>query len=197
MDFISIIRIYAVIMNPAGDLLKLHKEIEKCTRCSLSKFRINAVPGEGPVTARLMFVGEAPGAKEDELGRPFVGRSGILLTELLSKAGIDRNNVFITSILKSRPPNNRKPTSEEIKACLPYLMKQIEIISPEIIVLLGSVALNSLIGPWKLSDAHGKFHESANGLLFFITYHPAACLRFPKYRGLMLEDLRMLKSKLS
>ena len=197
MYFISVIRIHAIIMNPASGLTKLYKEIEKCTKCSLSRFRINAVPGEGPVTARLMFVGEAPGAEEDELGRPFVGRSGILLTELLSEAEIDRNNVFITSILKSRPPNNRKPTSEEVKACLPYLMKQIEIVSPKIIVLLGSVAVNSLIGPWKLGDAHGKFHESASGLLFFITHHPAACLRFPKYRELMLEDLRILNSKLS
>ena len=197
VDFISVIWVYTVAMNPANDLTELHRRIKNCKRCDLSKSRKNAVPGEGPISAQLMFVGEAPGAKEDEIGRPFVGRSGILLTELLTEAGIERNEVFITSVLKSRPPNNRRPTSEEVKACLPYLMKQIEIISPKIIVLLGSVAVHSLIGPWKLREAHGKLHMSSDGLQFFVTYHPAACLRYPKYRETMLKDLKQLKSKLS
>ena len=184
-------------MTASTKLSKILSEIKNCQKCDLHKTRINPVPGEGPVTADLFFVGEAPGAKEDELGRPFVGRSGELLTELLSEAGIDRNAVFITSVLKSRPPNNRKPTSAEIEACLPYLYRQIEVISPKVIVLMGSVAVTSLIGPWKMGDAHGKFHESADGHLFFITYHPAAALRFTKYRDMMRDDFKKLKSEIN
>ncbi len=184
-------------MTASAKLSKIHSEIEKCKKCGLHKTRLSPVPGEGPVTAKLLFVGEAPGAKEDELGRPFVGRSGELLTKLLLEAGIDRSSVFITSVLKSRPPNNRKPTSTEIEVCLPYLRRQIEVISPKIIVLMGSVAVSSLIGPWKMGDAHGKFHESADGRLFFITYHPAAALRFTKYRDMMKDDFKKLKSSLN
>ncbi len=183
-------------MNSNNKLSRIHKAIEECKLCDLHKTRTNAVPGEGPETAEMMFIGEAPGAKEDELGRPFVGRSGILLTELFSEVGIERDQVFITSILKSHPPNNRKPTSEEIEACLPYLHHQIEVISPRVIVLMGSVAVTALIGPWKMGEAHGKFHESADGRLFFITYHPAAALRFTRYRDIMLDDLRKLQANL-
>ena len=144
---------------------------------------------------KVMFVGEAPGAKEDELGRPFVGRSGVFLTELLQGIGLSRDEVFITSVLKSRPPKNRTPTSAEVKACMPYLRRQFEIINPQIIVLLGRVAVSTIIGPWKLSEAHGRFYEG-NGRMHFITYHPAAALRFPKTKEKMLEDFKILREKL-
>jgi DNA polymerase len=142
-----------------------------------------------------MLVGEAPGAREDELGRPFVGRSGKLLTELLHGIGISRDKVFITSVLKSRPPKNRTPTRTEIKACMPYLLRQFELINPQIIVLLGGVAVSSIIGPWKLAEAHGRFYE-ANNRTFFITYHPAAALRFPKIKAKILEDFTTLQREL-
>ena len=103
-----------------------------------------------------------------------------------------RNEVFITSVLKSRPPKNRTPTKEEVKECLPYLLHQFEIINPKFIVLLGGVAVSSVIGPWKLAEAHGRFYEG-NGRTFFITYHPAAALRFPKTKEKMLEDFKILQ----
>jgi uracil-DNA glycosylase family 4 len=183
-------------MTRIAELEKIHDAIIHCTRCPLHKSRKHAVPGAGPVDAQLMFVGEAPGAQEDEEGLPFVGRSGQLLTDLLSEVGIRRESVFITSVLKSRPPNNRTPTSTEITLCRPYLERQIEVISPQCIVLLGSVAISSLIGPWKMAEAHGKFHVSADRRQYFMTYHPAAALRFPKYRDEMLADFRKLKAGL-
>ena len=142
-----------------------------------------------------MFVGEAPGAREDELGRPFVGRSGDFLTELLEEIGLSREEVFITSVLKSRPPNNRTPTKGEVKACMPHLIRQFEIINPSCIVLLGGVAVSSVIGPWKLSEAHGRFYEG-EGRTFFITYHPAAALRFPKTKEKIQKDFKILQHEL-
>jgi uracil-DNA glycosylase family 4 len=182
-------------MTRLNALRLLHEEIISCTKCPLHRTRTNAVPGEGPVDAKIMLVGEAPGAKEDELGRPFVGRSGDLLTELLNKIGLSRDEVFITSVLKSRPPNNRTPTRAEIEVCMPYLNRQFEIINPQLIVLLGGVAVSALIGLSKLSEAHGRFYE-ANNRTFFITYHPAAALRFPKIKERMEGDFRILRQEL-
>ncbi len=176
-------------------LEELYEVIRRCTLCPLHETRTNAVPGEGPVTARVMFIGEAPGAREDESGRPFVGRSGELLISMIQEIGLSRETVFITSILKSRPPKNRTPTQVEISACRPYLEKQIEIIHPKFIVLLGGVAISSLVGPWKVSEAHGKFYE-AEGRTYFMTYHPAAALRFPKVKSAMKEDLQILSREL-
>lgn len=177
------------------ELRKLHESIRNCKLCPLYKTRLNAVPGEGPSDARLVFIGEAPGAREDESGRPFVGRSGEILTEMIESIGLSRESVFITSILKSRPPNNRAPTRSEIVACRPYVEKQIEIIAPQIIVLLGGVAISSMVGPRSVSEAHGKFFE-ASGRTFFMTYHPAAALRFPKLKSLMVEDFKKLQTEL-
>ncbi len=171
-------------------------EIRKCKKCLLHTSRTNAVPGEGPIDAKLMFVGEAPGAKEDETGRPFVGRSGKLLIEMIEGIGLKREEVFITSILKSRPPKNRPPKRNEKEICLPYLEKQIEIIAPKAIVLLGRVAISTLIGPWKLDEAHGRFYEGG-GYTYFMTYHPAAALRFPKIKDIMKQDFKTLKDHLS
>ncbi|MHA1575862.1 MAG: uracil-DNA glycosylase [Candidatus Thorarchaeota archaeon] len=182
-------------MKKAKNLRLLHDEIEGCTKCPLHETRTNAVPGEGPVDAKVMFIGEAPGAKEDETGRPFVGRSGKILIELIEGIGLSRDDIFITSILKSRPPKNRTPKRAEKEVCLPYLEKQIELINPKVIVLLGGVAISTLIGPWKLSDAHGSFYDG-NGRTYFLTYHPAAALRFPKFKEVMKQDFTILKKKL-
>ncbi|MHA1653616.1 MAG: uracil-DNA glycosylase [Candidatus Thorarchaeota archaeon] len=177
-------------------LREIHAQARRCRRCHLHKTRLNVVPGEGSSNAKVMFVGEAPGAEEDKSGRPFVGRSGELLTKMLEEIGLKRESVFITSVLKCRPPRNRTPLVSEIEACIPYLHRQIEAINPRIIVLLGGVAISSVIGPWKLSDAHGRFYEY-DGRTFFMTYHPAAALRFPKIRTVMRSDMQALREELS
>ena len=182
-------------MTREKELTELHNRIKECTLCSLYRTRTHAVPGEGPLDAKLFFIGEAPGAQEDRTGRPFVGRSGELLSSMIEEIGLTRDEVFITSILKSRPPNNRKPMSSEIEVCRPYVERQIEIVNPRIIVLLGGVAISSIIGPWKVSESHGRFYE-AQGKIFFMTYHPAAALRFPSLKENMRNDFSILKSKL-
>ncbi|MHA2141275.1 MAG: uracil-DNA glycosylase [Candidatus Thorarchaeota archaeon] len=182
-------------MTRQKELEHIHEEISTCEKCPLHQSRLNPVPGEGPADAKLMFVGEAPGAREDESGRPFVGRSGDLLTNLISGIGLSRSDVFITSVLKSRPPKNRTPARNEIEACRPYLERQIEIINPKFVVLLGGVAVSSIIGPWKMAEAHGKFYD-AGERTFFITYHPAAALRFPKYGEVMRADFELLRQEL-
>ena len=182
-------------MTRRKQLEELHEVIRKCTLCSLHETRTNAVPGEGPVTSRVMFIGEAPGAREDESGRPFVGRSGELLTSMMQEIGLSRETVFITSILKSRPPKNRTPTQVEISTCRPYLEQQIEIINPHVVVLLGRVAISSLVGPWRVSEAHGKIYETEDRT-YFMTYHPAAALRFPKVKIAMKKDFQILSQEL-
>jgi DNA polymerase len=182
-------------MTAAEELESLYEEIRNCTKCPLYKTRKNAVPGEGAIDTEIMLVGEAPGAKEDETGRPFVGRSGHLLTEMLEEVSLSRDEVYITSVLKSRPPNNRQPRQSEVNACLPYLYHQIKLINPRFIVLLGGVAVSALIGHRRLSDYHGTFHDT-DDRTFFITYHPAAALRFPEYKQRLRNDLRKLKDKL-
>jgi DNA polymerase len=142
-----------------------------------------------------MFVGEAPGAKEDETGRPFVGRSGELLVSLLEEIELARDDIFITSILKSRPPKNRTPKKVEINVCRPYLEQQIELIKPRVIVLLGGIAISSFFGPRKVSESHGRFFES-DSQTYFMTYHPAAALRFPKVKIAMREDFKILSQDL-
>ena len=179
-------------MTKDSTLESIHKAIRQCKECPLGMSRIKAVPGEGPANARIVLIGEAPGAQEDETGRPFVGRSGQLLTRLLEDAGISREEVYITSILKCRPPNNRTPKKSEVEVCRPYLEQQIALIDPKVVVLLGGVAISSIIGPWKVTEAHGTFFEG-DDRMYFMTFHPAAALRFPKNADLMLEDLRKLK----
>lgn len=182
-------------MTREKELKDLHETISSCTLCPLHETRINAVPGEGSPNAKLFFIGEAPGAREDETGRPFVGRSGKLLTSMIEEIGLSREDVFISSILKSRPPNNRKPTRSEIELCRPYLERQIEIINPKIIVLLGSYAISSLVGPWKVTESHGQFFE-AQDRIYFMTFHPAAALRSTGVKDLMRADYRVLQSEL-
>jgi len=184
-------------MNKKAELEELDKKIRNCKRCLLWKIRKNAVPGEGPVNAKIIFIGMAPGVEEDKVGRPFVGRAGKFLNQLLKIAGIKREEVFITSPLKClpQPPPNRKPTKKEIAACLPYLKKQIEIINPQKFILLGEVAFLVFFPDKKLKDFRGKWIEK-NGKFYFPTYHPAAGLRFPKIRTCLRRDFVRLRQNL-
>lgn len=150
------------------------------------------VPGEGFLDSKLMFVGQAPGANEDEKGRPFIGISGRLLTGLMSSVGIDRNAVYITSVVQFFPPRNRIPTDEEIGDCKEFLSRQIELVDPKIIVLLGSVAAKWVGGITEIMKNHGTALEK-NGRVYFVTLHPAAIVRLKKYMPIAESDFRKLK----
>lgn len=161
-------------------LKTLHQRIRKCTQCGLYKKAVNAVPGEGPSDADVMLIGQNPGREEDKTGKPFVGQSGKYLNNVLKKAGLRREDIFITSVVKHITPNNRKPSDDEIKACLPYLEKQIDLIQPKIIVLMGKTAW---LTPRK------------NNIQYIKTYHPAAAMRFPRYRKKFENDIRILSKR--
>ncbi len=175
---------------------ELIEEIASCKRCDLHRFRKNPVPGEGPLDTRVMVVGEAPGRKEDERGRPFVGPAGKLLDKLLELAGLKRSQVYITNVVKCRPPGNRDPTDEEIEACLPYLLRQIRLIKPRLIIAVGRHAgrtLYRLAGlKWEsMSRLHGRVVDAViEGvrLKLAVTYHPAAALYKPPIREKLEKD---------
>lgn len=175
-------------------LYELAEGIRRCTACPLWKNRMLPVPGEGTINAKLMFIGEAPGVEEDKTGVAFVGPSGKFLDELLEKNKIKKENCFFTNSVKCHPEKNRKPTDKDICTCRElWLKKQIEGIKPEIIVLLGPAAVDSLIGKGKVKDLHGKLLLDREHRLF-VTYHPSAAKRFPKIKKLMEEDLKKLAS---
>ena len=182
-------------MTRNKELAEIHESIHSCTLCPLHETRTIAVPGEGSPNAKLFFIGEAPGAKEDETGRPFVGRSGKLLTTLIEEIGLSREDVFISSILKCRPPNNRVPKQSEREVCRPYVEKQMDLIKPRVIILLGGTAISSMVGPWKVTETHGTFFE-AQGRTYFMTFHPAAALRSTGVKELMRKDFKILQSLL-
>jgi len=174
------------------NLQTIAQEIRACTLCPLAKSRTNAVPGEGPASARLMLVGEAPGREEDAQGRPFVGHAGKMLNQGLLDAKIERNEVFITSIVKCRPPNNRVPTKNEIESCVTaHLHRQIQALNPEIICLLGGTAAKALLGEERLATVRGRLIEKDHR--YFITYHPAAARRNPAWRKVFQADLKALR----
>jgi uracil-DNA glycosylase family 4 len=175
-------------------LQTIAQEIDSCTRCDLHRHRHRAVPGEGPGEARIMLVGEGPGREEDLLGRPFVGRSGRILDEILARAGFAREDLFITSVVKCRPPNNRVPRKREYETCIQaHLWRQIDALDPVIICLLGRVAAEALLGVSGLSEIRGKIFRKGE-YRFFPTYHPAAAGRSRSwYRGLA-EDMGQLHS---
>src|SRR3989344_5785768 len=174
-------------------LFSLAEEIRKCTACPLWKGTTLAVPGEGAKDAKIMIVGEAPGEEEDRQGLPFVGRSGKLLDKMLEVAGLDRKKVFITNVVKHRPPQNRAPKASEIKTCKElWLEKQIDILKPRLIIVLGRVALKTLTNETSVEKWHGKVIERKNQR-YFVTFHPSAALRFPETRKMMEEDFRKLK----
>ncbi len=160
------------------ELFEVMREVKRCKRCPLHKHRKNPVFGEGNDEASIMLVGEAPGKKEDETGRPFVGAAGKYLTNALRELGVDRTEVYITNAVKCRPPQNRKPTKKEIEACRPYLLKQMEIIKPQVIICLGNSAAYSLLGrDIKLKEEAGML-LTRDGRKIMITYHPSFVMRF-------------------
>jgi uracil-DNA glycosylase len=160
--------------------------------CGLSITRKNAVPGAGSITKKIIMIGEAPGKNEDERGFPFVGSAGKVLDQALIDARIERKEIYITNVVKCRPPNNRVPTDEEIRICTgEYLNKEIDIISPKIICILGSTALNSLLGLKYMAPYRGQIVDRPP-LKYFITYHPAATIYNNKLKHIFFEDIQKL-----
>ncbi len=173
-------------------LEKIAKEIAKCRKCRLWKCRNRTVPGYGNKKARIMFIGEAPGRNEDLHGRPFVGGSGKFLTEALESIKLTREDVFVTSVLKCRPPDNRNPKKDEEAACMPYLLKQIEIINPKVIVLLGNTAMKAILGYDKVMTHHGCLIKK-DKRKYIPTLHPAAVMRMKKYKKTFMGDFKKIK----
>ena len=173
------------------------EEMEDCRKCRLCEHRSHIVPGEGNPNAALMFIGEGPGQEEDRLGRPFVGRSGELLTRMIHAIGIERSDVYICNVVKCRPPQNRNPEPDEAQACLPYLRAQVALVRPRVIVLLGKVACRyTLNQDISVMRDHGKWFER-KGVWFMPTYHPSALLRDPTKKRDAWEDFQKIRDKLS
>lgn len=174
---------------------ELTKSIQGCRKCKLCNWRKNIVFGQGDINADIMFIGEGPGAEEDEQGIPFVGRAGQLLNTALKALGIQRENVYIANIVKCRPPQNRNPELDEMQACLDYLRNQVILVKPKIIVLLGKVALNNILGSrYNISKARGIWVEK-KGIIYMPTYHPAALLRDNSKKIDFWKDLKAVKQK--
>jgi uracil-DNA glycosylase len=177
---------------PADDSLALvSEEVVKCTKCPLSSTRVRAVPGEGPADAAILLLGEGPGRSEDLTGRPFVGAAGKLLDVLLKEAGLSRADVYITNVVKCRPPENRRPTPAEADACRPYLERQLLLVGPRIVVLLGDSALKRFLPDQSLAAAHGKLF-TREGFSLFATYHPAAMIYNRGLEEISKADFRTL-----
>ncbi len=171
-------------------------QVRACTRCPLHRTRTQGVPGTGPASARLMAIGEAPGEREDLEGKPFVGAAGQLLTQLLEEIGLSRSDIFITNVLKSRPPGNRDPLPEEVEACSGYLDAQVDAIQPEVILLLGRHALQRLLpGSSGISRSHGRVIRRG-GRAYMPCYHPAAALYNGSLMSTLREDFRALRAYL-
>ncbi len=184
------------IQNQKEALNSLIGEIGDCTRCKLSEGRKNIVFGEGNPDADLMFVGEGPGRDEDVQARPFVGDAGKLLTKMIVKLGLKREDVYIANIVKCRPPYNRNPEGDEIAECRPFLEKQIEIIKPRVIVCLGRVSMNALLNVnTPISRMRGNFTDY-KGIPVMPTFHPAYLLRNPKDKWLTWDDMQKVMEKL-
>ncbi len=169
-------------------LSDLYQEIRTCQKCILSHGRTNAVPGEGPEDADIMFIGEGPGFHEDRLGRPFVGAAGNFLEELLGSIGLSREDVYIANIVKCRPPGNRDPQPAEIDACRPYMDSQIELIRPRVIVTLGRFSMQRYFPGASISSIHGRPKRVGN-MIYYPMFHPAAALHQPRWRPLVEEDI--------
>lgn len=164
-------------------------KVRACQLCPLYKETTNGVPGEGNPNADIFFIGEGPGKKEDELGRPFVGAAGKLLEQLINHIGLTRNDVFIGNVVKHRPPQNRDPLPEEVLACWPYLQRQLEIIRPKIIVMLGRHSLGRFLPDTSISQVHGKPFRKNDGIIYYPMYHPAAALYNGGLRETMFTDI--------
>jgi len=180
-------------------LEKLKKKIQLIKNCDLKKNATNLVFGDGNIDSKIMIIGEGPGANEDAEGKPFVGRAGKLLDKMLEAIQLDRTKVYISNVVNYRPPANRKPTEEEIDRYLPYLKSHIEIIKPKILFLLGSTALNTLIGnEVVISKARGKWIQKEIGIIkpwIIASFHPAFLMRQPEQKKLAWIDLKMIREK--
>ncbi len=174
-----------------SELERLAAEVAECTKCLLHRGRTHAVPGEGPEDADIMFVGEAPGFHEDQQGRPFVGAAGQFLEELLESIDLTREDVFITNVIKCRPPGNRDPLPQEISACEPYLDRQIALIRPTVVVTLGRFSMARAFPKARISHVHGE-PRKIDGIVYYPMYHPAAALHRPSLRGTVEEDMRRI-----
>lgn len=177
-------------------LEKIAADVRGCPLCKLARTRKNAVPGEGQISAKIMFIGEAPGRREDEKGKPFVGAAGRILDDLLKKAGIERSQVFITNIVKCRPPNNRVPEEDELIACRPYLDRQIALIKPKVICILGRTAYSSILGGSSITANRGKIVERS-GQKYFSTFHPAAVIYNKNLLSTLEADLKKLAAEIN
>ena len=178
-------------MTSENILQEIRAEIAQCHQCSLANGRKHTVPGEGPADADIMFIGEGPGFYENEQGKPFVGQAGKFLDELLEAAGYKRENVFITNVVKCRPPGNRDPQPDELEACGVYLDRQIAIINPKVIVTLGRHSMGKYFTNAKISLIHGQ-SAWIKGQLVVAMYHPAAGLHQPNLKATILADFRKL-----
>ncbi len=174
-----------------ASLAQIAREVSVCQRCMLYHSRKLAVPGEGPVDADIMFIGEGPGFHENEQGRPFVGAAGKYLEELLAKINLQRNDVFIGNVVKCRPPNNRDPLPEELAACSDYLERQIQVINPKVIVTLGRYSMARFLPNAKISDVHGQAFKIKNRLIVPM-FHPAAALHQPSLKVSVERDFAHL-----
>lgn len=169
----------------------LYNRVRTCQECPLAHTRTHSVPGEGPLNAEVLFIGEAPGANEDKQGRPFVGQAGQFLEELLAAGGMKRSEVYICNVLKCRPPANRDPAPDEVAACANYLDEQIALVNPLVIVTLGRISMARFFAQQSISRIHGTFKQ-AEGRFVVPMYHPAAALHQASLRTVILNDFRSL-----
>jgi uracil-DNA glycosylase family 4 len=186
-----IIKYYVDLIDKTKTYEEIKTNVVNCTLCKLCYDRKNAVPGRGNLNSKILFVGEAPGRNEDNLGLPFIGFAGKILEESLKKAGLRREDVYITNIVKCRPPNNRVPEKDEISTCLQYLRKEIQIISPTVVCILGATALQSLLNLKNLQKYHGQIITHDN-ITYFITYHPAATIYNKDLRELFFNEISLV-----
>lgn len=180
----------------SAEIAQVAAEVSACTKCPLAKTRQTAVPGEGPPDAQVLLIGEAPGYHENQQGRPFVGQAGGFLEELLASAGLRREQVFITNVVKCRPPGNRDPQPEEIVACSDYLSRQTAALKPKVIVTLGRYSLGRFLPGQPISRIHGV-PRKVGTVTVFPMYHPAAALHQPTLRKTLLEDMAKLPAILA
>ncbi len=178
-----------------GGLVELYEDVADCPRCPLARNRSRTVPGSGPVPCDLMLIGEAPGAREDELGLPFVGRSGQFLDQLLAGIGRSREDVYVTNVVKCRPPGNRDPQPDEIASCRDFLDQQIEAVDPRVIVTLGRFSMARWFPGARISQIHGQWRQ-VDGRAVIPMYHPAAALRDGSLREVMKHDFAQIPALL-
>jgi len=190
---------FEISSDKVADLARLKKSISNLKNCSLKNSATNMVFSDGNPKSKIMLIGEAPGSNEDQEGLPFVGRAGTLLDKMLASISLDRKSVYISNIINYRPPENRRPTDEEMNRYLPFVKKHIEIIAPKILVLLGSTAMNALIGnDFVISKVRGKWIEKEFGqhrTSVIVTFHPAFLMRQPTQKKLAWVDLKMIRDR--